>query len=478
MPGSTPHTANRSGRASQAPGRALASMGCRSTAGREPRTPAPSQRDSGRQRSAARHRITRPEATHLCPCSRTFLPSGSPAAAVAAQAQTVNRSPRQRRKRRASSAATTRCWRRPASRVRSPALRPASRFEETPLADVVSLILREMPRWTMSSIRRSTAPSRWSHAARCRPTRPCFLLEAALQANGLLMVRDARGTYHVGRPEALKGIVAAPRQAGNGPLPPGYGAIVVPLKYIGAARNGHASCGPMAPAEAHACASTPCATCWCWPAPAAQAEGLARHRFHLRRRPAQGHVGGCVPAEVRHHGEVEAALRMMSAAGSTGRRPAAPAGASTAASPGARPGRPARAASDFPLFGAMRVMPIERLNSVLVVTPTAAYLDEARRWIERLDRPGNNSAEAQLHRLPGAKRLGQAPGRRAQRHLRQAGAHRPARPRAAAWRRACSQTEPRRHHRRDSAPQEERPASPRARAGLGAPGTRTSGQRR
>src|SRR5665647_629270 len=32
----------------------------------------------------------------------------------------------------------------------------------------------------------------------------------------------------------------------------------------------------------------------------------------------------------------------------------------------------------------------------MVVTPRAAYLDEARRWIEKLDQPGGNSAEAQL----------------------------------------------------------------------------------
>ena len=49
-----------------------------------------------------------------------------------------------------------------------------------------------------------------------------------------------------------------------------------------------------------------------------------------------------------------------------------------------------------PLFGALRIMPIERINSVLVVTPRAAYLEEARRWIERLDQPNDSSAEPQL----------------------------------------------------------------------------------
>jgi len=41
-----------------------------------------------------------------------------------------------------------------------------------------------------------------------------------------------------------------------------------------------------------------------------------------------------------------------------------------------------------PLAGALRIVPIERLNALLVVTPQAKYLDEARTWIERLDRSG------------------------------------------------------------------------------------------
>jgi general secretion pathway protein D len=49
-----------------------------------------------------------------------------------------------------------------------------------------------------------------------------------------------------------------------------------------------------------------------------------------------------------------------------------------------------------PLFGALRVIPIERINAVLVITPRAAYLDEVRYWIERFDQPNVNSTEPQL----------------------------------------------------------------------------------
>jgi general secretion pathway protein D len=44
--------------------------------------------------------------------------------------------------------------------------------------------------------------------------------------------------------------------------------------------------------------------------------------------------------------------------------------------------------ANSPLTGIMRVIPMERLNALLVITPQPAYLEEARKWIERLDRGG------------------------------------------------------------------------------------------
>ena len=47
------------------------------------------------------------------------------------------------------------------------------------------------------------------------------------------------------------------------------------------------------------------------------------------------------------------------------------------------------AGSGSPLAGLFRLVPIERLNAVLVITPQARYLDEAKIWIDRLDRDRN-----------------------------------------------------------------------------------------
>jgi general secretion pathway protein D len=41
-----------------------------------------------------------------------------------------------------------------------------------------------------------------------------------------------------------------------------------------------------------------------------------------------------------------------------------------------------------PLTGILRIIPIERMNALLVITPQPAYLDEAKKWIERFDQPG------------------------------------------------------------------------------------------
>jgi general secretion pathway protein D len=42
-------------------------------------------------------------------------------------------------------------------------------------------------------------------------------------------------------------------------------------------------------------------------------------------------------------------------------------------------------AAGNPLNGIVRVLPIERLNALLIVTPQPRYLEEAKKWIERLD---------------------------------------------------------------------------------------------
>lgn len=46
---------------------------------------------------------------------------------------------------------------------------------------------------------------------------------------------------------------------------------------------------------------------------------------------------------------------------------------------------------ESPLAGLVRFVPIQRLNSVLVISPQPEYLEELRTWVERLDRSGEGA---------------------------------------------------------------------------------------
>ncbi len=44
-----------------------------------------------------------------------------------------------------------------------------------------------------------------------------------------------------------------------------------------------------------------------------------------------------------------------------------------------------------PLTGVLRIVPIERMNALLVITPQPAYLEEVKKWIDRLDKGGGGA---------------------------------------------------------------------------------------
>jgi general secretion pathway protein D len=54
-------------------------------------------------------------------------------------------------------------------------------------------------------------------------------------------------------------------------------------------------------------------------------------------------------------------------------------------------------AATSPLTGILRVIPIERMNALLVVTPQPEYLEEAKKWIERLDKGGDSGGGVRFY---------------------------------------------------------------------------------
>ena len=285
----------------------------------------------------------------------------------------------------------------PSAAIEGPPI--AFKFEEAPIVDVVNMVLRDILKVDYVMHPPLNGAVTLATRGEIPPDKAMALLESALQANGILMAKDARGTYHVGRPEALKGIVAAPRQFGNGPLPPGYGAVIISLKYIGA--NEMASIlRPMVQPDAILRVDS-LRNLLVMSGTRLQAEGWLDMVSTFDVDLLAGMSVGVFPLKYATTKDVELALRLMSPGGAAAAAAAMPSSAlpnpvaTTAVTSAA-----AMLAEGNPLFGAIRILPIERMNSIIVVTPRAAYLEQARKWIEKLDRPSSNATEAELFVYP------------------------------------------------------------------------------
>ena len=271
-------------------------------------------------------------------------------------------------------------------------------FEEAPVSEVVRTILGDVVKADYVLHPPLAGSITFSTKAPVAPDQALFLLETALQANGLALLRDARGSYHVGRPDALKAIGGAVRQATGSSLPPGYGAIIVPLQYIGASEMA-AILKPLLPADGLVRVDT-VRNLLVLSGTRTQAEAWLDLVATFDVDLLKGMSVGVFPLKHATTKEIETALRLVSggsgAATTAGSMTASTVTAATQVMGGAGVATGASLTEGNPLFGALRIMPIERINSILVVTPRAAYLEEARRWIERLDQPNDSSTEPQL----------------------------------------------------------------------------------
>jgi general secretion pathway protein D len=276
--------------------------------------------------------------------------------------------------------------------------RTSYKFEDAPIAEFATLVLRDVIKADYVLHPPLSGSVTLSTGAEVSPDQALLLLEGALQANGLVMARDTRGTYHVGKPEALRTIVPGVRQAvSGGTLPPGAGAIIVKLNYIGASEMA-AILRPMASPEAIVRVDN-LRNLLVLAGNRTQAEGWLDLISTFDVDLLKGMSVGVFPLKYVSAKDVEAALAVLAGGGGAadGGSSPAPAGRARGAAPGAAAAQSAPSSGDVGMMtGAFRVLPIDRINSILVVTPRAAYLDEARRWIDKLDQPGGGGSDPQL----------------------------------------------------------------------------------
>ncbi len=195
------------------------------------------------------------------------------------------------------------------------------------------------------------------------------ILQSFLQVNGALMVKGSDGIYHVGPAEAMRKIPRGLQRADR--IQAGYSTVIVPLHYIGAGQMADIL-QPVAPQEAFVRVDD-----------SRNILMLAGTRDQLRDwvqlidtfdiDMLEGMSVGIFPLEYASVDEVGSAVSTLLSEG----------------------GEQAQS-----LTGLVKVMPIERLNSLLVVTPRAHYLDTIETWIRRLDREPENNYQRSLYVYP------------------------------------------------------------------------------
>lgn len=280
---------------------------------------------------------------------------------------------------------------------------PASsfNFESAPVAEVVNAIMSDVVKTGFVVHPPLTGTVTLNAPGGVTPDQAVYLLEAALVANGLAMARDSRGIYHIGKYEVIRTIVPGIRQVGGGAtLPPGTGAVIVPLQYIGAVEMA-SILKPLMPAGALLRVDG-VRNLLVLAGSRSQAEGWMDIVSTFDVDLLKGMSVGVFPLKYLTTKEVEAALQLMNPSGAIGGGGSGAAAATPGAPGAAGAARPAVESADAanPLHGAVRILPIERINSVLVVTPRAAYLEEARRWIDKLDQPNDGGAGVGLYVYP------------------------------------------------------------------------------
>ncbi|MDR1854835.1 MAG: type II secretion system secretin GspD [Azoarcus sp.] len=281
-------------------------------------------------------------------------------------------------------------------------------FEQAPVTDVVHAVLGDLLRVDYSIVTPLNGVVTLRTQGAVPRSQVIPLLESVLKANKIALAQDADGRFRVGSEDVVKpsGNMSTDIKEFRG------GSLTVPLQYIGAAEMAEILrpiTGPSAILRVDTTRNLLVLS-----GTRSDVEGWLEIVRTFDVDFFKGMSVGVFPLINASVAEVDAALRQLLGAASA---PGAPnkSGATSAlpfgALPGQTPGisgsggtptadKATGATSSGPLSGLVRIMPIERLNAIMVVTPRAHYLELVKTWIARLDKPSEGSGESKLWIYP------------------------------------------------------------------------------
>lgn len=242
-------------------------------------------------------------------------------------------------------------------------------FEQAPLAEVTHAIMGDILKldYVVDN------PIQGQVTLRTRTPIPrdelLGVLESLLKANNTIMIRGRDGRYLV--TGAGRGTKLNPTVSNAADKAAGYATIIVPLQYISAA-NMAEILKPVAEDSAFVRVDNS-RNLLMLAGTRAQLDGWLDIVSTFDVDQLKGMSVGLFPLENSSVDEVSAALDAMLDSGGEG-------------------------GSNMKQL--IRVIPVDRLNSILIVTPRAHYLDSVQTWIERLDEAHFSEFDQRLYVYP------------------------------------------------------------------------------
>jgi general secretion pathway protein D len=197
------------------------------------------------------------------------------------------------------------------------------------------------------------------------------ILESLLQANKALMIRDKEGRYFISGSSEMSKL--NPNFSAASMNTVGYNNVIVPLQYIGA-KNMAEILRPVADESAFVLID-PMRNLLVLAGTSNQLAGWQEIITSFDVDLLKGMSVGIFPIENSSVADIDAALASLLG----------------------QEGGEGVAETAVGIGSVIRVIPIERLNSIMVVTPRAHYLERLRTWIERLDQAPDANSERRLY---------------------------------------------------------------------------------
>ncbi|MGD8956240.1 MAG: secretin N-terminal domain-containing protein, partial [Chromatiaceae bacterium] len=268
------------------------------------------------------------------------------------------------------------------------------RFERAPLNEVVHAILGDLLELDYS-VMQPLQGEVSLHTHRPVPREQLLgILESMLLSNGYLMQADDNGRIAIGARESMRNNIPPP--SAPGAATSGYSTVVVPLQYVGVTEMADIL-RPVSSAENVLRVDT-ARNLLILAGTSTQIEGWLELIDIFDVDFLRGMSVGLFPLTYLSLEEAELALRSVFALSGSAARASQPSPAREDGGTAKRRQAPARAAgvTGGPLAGLVQVLPVTQLNALLVVTPRAHYLEQARLWIERFDRAADSEGDKQL----------------------------------------------------------------------------------